>query len=309
MVETLYSIVVPVYKSEKSLRDLYDRIDKAFQNIDGDYELILVEDCGGDNSWQVMKSLRELNKKVKIITLTRNFGQHNALMCGFSFASGEYVITMDDDLQNPPEEIPKLIDAITASDLDVVYGIPKGKKHSLIRNMGSFAFIRLVSLIFKRIPKLKMSNFRIIRKYMVDQILQINTPNPLVGFLILKVTEKIGTITVEHHERLHTKTTYSTAKLLRQFMHGILYNSMLPLKAVFVLGIGCLCLCVTLGMYYLIMYLKGLITVSGWITIVLLLLFFSGIIMFSIGIIGEYLLRIIQEVYRTPQYVIKDKEV
>jgi dolichol-phosphate mannosyltransferase/undecaprenyl-phosphate 4-deoxy-4-formamido-L-arabinose transferase len=256
-----------------------------------------------------MKSLRRLNEKVKIITLTKNFGQHNALMCGFSIASGQYVITMDDDLQNPPEEIPKLISAITNSDLDVVYGIPQRKKQSLLRNVGSFAFFRLVSSIFRQIPKLKVTNFRIIRKYVVDHILQIYTPNPLVGLLILKVTEKIGTVTVEHHERLRGKTTYSMAKLLRHFLHGILYNSTLPLKAVFVLGIACLCLCVTLGTYYLIAYLKGVITVSGWTTLVLLMLFFSGVIMFSMGIVGEYLLRIIQEVYRIPQYVIKDKEV
>lgn len=309
MTEALYSIVVPVYKSEKSLRELYDRIGKTFANIDGDYELILVEDCGGDNSWQVMKSLRKLNEKVKIITLTKNFGQHNALMCGFSVASGQYVITMDDDLQNPPEEIPKLISAITNSDLDVVYGIPQRKKQSLLRNVGSFAFFRLVSSIFGQIPKLKVSNFRIIRKHVVNHILQIYTPNPLVGLLILKVTEKIGTVTVEHHERLRGKTTYSMEKLLRHSMHGILYNSMLPLKAVFALGITCLCLCAGLGTFYLVMYLKGLITVSGWTTLVLLILFFSGVIMFSMGIIGEYLLRIIQEVYRVPQYVIKDKEV
>jgi dolichol-phosphate mannosyltransferase/undecaprenyl-phosphate 4-deoxy-4-formamido-L-arabinose transferase len=256
-----------------------------------------------------MKSLRELNSKVKIIALTRNFGQHNALMCGFSFASGQYVITMDDDLQNPPEEIPKLINALTGSGLDVVYGIPKRKKHSLVRNIGSFVFVRFASGIFKQIPKFRMSNFRIIRKYVVDHILEINTPNPLVGFLVLKVTERIGTVTVDHHERLDVKTTYSAAKLLKHFMHGILYNSILRLKTVFVLGITCLCLCVALGAYYLIAYLRGAITVSGWTTLVLLILFFSGIIMFSMGIVGEYLLRIIQEVRRMPQYVIKEKEV
>ncbi|MHC4665965.1 MAG: glycosyltransferase family 2 protein [Planctomycetota bacterium] len=309
MAEALYSIVVPVYKSQDSLRELYDRIDKTFENIDGDYELILVEDCGRDNSWQVMKSLRELNNKVKIIKLTKNFGQHNALMCGFSFASGEYIITLDDDLQNPPEEIPKLIDALAGSQLDVVYGVPKTKKQSLLRNAGSFLFLRLISLIFREIPHLKLTNFRIIRKYVVEHILRIYTPNPLVGLLILKVTDKTGTVTVDHHERTHGKTTYSMAKLLTHFAHGILYNSTLPLKAVFILGIACLCLCVALGAYYLIAYLTGAITVSGWTTLVLLILFFSGIIMFSMGVVGEYLLRIIQEVYRTPQYVIRDKEV
>ena len=112
MKEELYSIVVPVYRSEQSLQELYDRTAKVFEGIPGDFELIMVEDGGGDNSWEIMKSLREKDERVRIVRLTRNFGQHNALMCGFSFASGEYVVTIDDDLQNPPEEIPKLIEEI-----------------------------------------------------------------------------------------------------------------------------------------------------------------------------------------------------
>ena len=117
MKEELYSIVVPVYKSEQSLRELYDRVAKVFEGIRGDFELILVEDGGGDKSWEVMQSLREKDERVKIVRLTMNFGQHNALMCGFSFSSGDYVVTIDDDLQNPPEEIPKLIEEIQRTEL------------------------------------------------------------------------------------------------------------------------------------------------------------------------------------------------
>jgi dolichol-phosphate mannosyltransferase/undecaprenyl-phosphate 4-deoxy-4-formamido-L-arabinose transferase len=164
-------------------------------------------------------------------------------------------------------------------------------------------------LIFRQIPKLGISNFRIIRKHVVDQILQIPTPNPLVGLLILKVTERIGTIPVDHHERVHGKTTYSTARLVKHFMHGILYHSTLPLKGVFLLGVGTLCFAAILSIYYFVLFLMGSIKVPGWITIVLLLLFFSGISMFSVGIIGEYLLRIIQEVSHMPQYLIRDKEI
>lgn len=309
MNQALYSIVVPVFKSERSLPELYERINKTFENIEGDYELILVEDCGGDDTWQVMKSLRKCDKRVKIIRLARNFGQHNALMCGFSFASGDYVITMDDDLQNPPEEIPKLIKSIQISDADVVSGIPKAKKQGLIRNMGSIIYLRLLSLIFRKIPKLGIGNFRVIRKHIVDQILQIPTPNPVVGLLILKVTARIDTVTVDHRARVHGKGTYSKAKLVKHFMNGILYHSTLPLKMVFLLGITTLFFAVILSIYYFVLFLVGRITVPGWITIVLLLLFFSGISMFSVGIIGEYLLRIIQEVSSTPQYIIRDKEV
>jgi dolichol-phosphate mannosyltransferase/undecaprenyl-phosphate 4-deoxy-4-formamido-L-arabinose transferase len=309
MSEDLYSIVVPVYNSEQSLRELTERLDRTFENIEGDYELILVEDGGWDKSWQVMRSLREENPKVKIIRLTRNFGQHNALMCGFSFATGSYIITMDDDLQNPPEEIPKLIDAIKGSDLDVICGIPEGRKHSWVRNAGSLAYFWLVSRIFKRDPAFHMSNFRIIKKAVIEHILHSRTPNPVVGPLILNITERIGNITVEQRARLHGKTTYTAGKLIRHFFHGILYHSTLPLKGVFVFGMISICSAFALAAYYLTLFLMGRITVPGWITLVLLVLFFSGIIMFSLGIVGEYLLRITQEVYHVPQYLIRDKEV
>ncbi|MBW1743803.1 MAG: glycosyltransferase family 2 protein [Deltaproteobacteria bacterium] len=309
MTDTLYSIVVPVYKSEKSLPELYERIDKTFEHIEGDYELILVEDGGGDGSWDVMKSIRQRSDKVKIVRLTRNFGQHNALMCGFSFASGKYVITMDDDLQNPPEEIPKLIDKINASDLDLVCGVPEKKQQSWIRNAGSSVFFWLLSRIFKLDRAFQMSNFRIARKHVVDHIVQIPTPNPSVGPLILNITEKIGSVTVDHEERLHGKTTYTPRKLVAHFLHGILYHSTLPLKWVFFLGIFSILAACALSGYYLALFLLGRIAVPGWITLVLLVLFFSGIIMFSLGIIGEYLLRITQEVYHMPQYLIRDKDI
>jgi len=307
--ELLYSIVVPVYKSEPSLRELAERVDRTFEGIEGDYELILVEDGGGDKSWEVMRSLREENRKVKIIRLTRNFGQHNALMCGFSFASGDFIITIDDDLQNPAEEIPKLIEAIRGSDLDVVSGAPKERKHSWVRNAGSFAYRWLASQTFKRAPVFQMSNFRIMTRAVNDDLLRIQTPNPALGLLILNITDRIGSVPVEHRERLYGKTTYTAAKLVRHVFHGILYHSTLPLKWVFVLGLFSMFLSFTLGAYYLTLFFLGRIGVPGWMTLVLLLLFFSGVVMFSLGIIGEYLLRITQEVYRVPQYLIRDKDV
>ena len=302
-----YSVVIPVYKSEHTLQPLRERIHDTFNSIGESYELILVEDSGGDDSWEVMKAIRKNHSEVKIARFTRNFGQHNAILCGFSMAEGEYIITMDDDLQNPPEEIPKLIDVMRTSDVDVVYGLPETREHSSVRNLGSRFFMRLISGIFGMSRGFRMSSFRIIRKETVDHLLNYTTPNPVVGPLLLKVTDRIGSVKVAHHPREHGESTYSTEKLIRHFLNGILYHSDLPLKAVFFLGIGCLVLSLMLGLFYLARYLTGAIGVSGWTTLVLLVLFFSGIGMFSIGIIGEYLLRIIQEVKRGPQYIIREK--
>ncbi len=309
MKEDLYSVVVPVYRSERSLRELVERIHRTFAEMKADYELVLVEDGGGDNSWEIMKSLREENERVKIVRLTRNFGQHNALMCGFSFASGNYVVTIDDDLQNPPEEIPRLIEEIHRTGLDLVCGTPEERKQSPVRKAGSFAYRRLVTFVFRRDPMFQMSNFRIIRRGVIENILHMHTPNPAVGLLILNITDRIGNITVEHLPRRHGRTTYTAGKLIRHFFHGVLYHSTLPLKGVFWMGLLSMFAAFSLGVYYLALFFMGRITVPGWSTLVLLVLFFSGAIMFSLGIIGEYLLRITQEVYHAPQYVIREKDV
>lgn len=309
MRETSYSVVIPVYKSQKTLLELYKRVNKVFNDLNKDYELILVEDCGGDGSWEVMKSLRDQDKRVKIIKLMKNFGQHNTLMCGFSFACGEYVIAMDDDLQNPPEEIPKLIDAIEKTDLDVVFGIPEVRKHSLLRNYSSFLFYRLISSSYRHFRDFRISNFLIARKNVVDKILIFRVSYPIVALLLLQVTDKAGNISVQHHERVYDKTTYSGTKLIKLFLNGVLYYSLLPLKGVFILGITGFCLSFILGVLYLVLYIAGLITVSGWTTVVLLLLSLSGIIMVSLGIVGEYLVRLIQESQGIPNYVIREKEV
>jgi hypothetical protein len=170
-------------------------------------------------------------------------------------------------------------------------------------------YSRFNSMTFRKVSGLRISNFRIIQKSVVEQILKINTPNPLVGHLILKVTDGVGAVTVNHHQRSHGGTTYSAGKLIRHFLNGVLYNSTLPLRMVFVMGLASLLIAGILALYCLVVYLTGSNEVSGLAALALLILFFSGIMMFSIGIIGEYLLKVLQEVGRPPQYVIKEKEV
>ncbi len=311
MSDIVCSVVIPVYHSAATLRELHERIHRTFTDHKMNYELILVEDDGRDECWGIMLSLRETNPHVKSIRLLRNFGQHNALMCGFSFARGDYVITLDDDLQNPPEEIPRLLEAIRHSDNDVVFGIPRQRRQSLWRNLGSRLFHRLIAHRFQSYGRsnLRISNVVIMKRCVVEQLLHFSTPYPLVAFLILEITDTIGTIEIEHNARVSGRSTYSTRKLLRSFTQGILYHSFLPLRWICLLGIASFCFGVVLALIYLTLYLFDLITVSGWTTIVLLILFFSSIIMISLGVIGEYLFRIIREIHRTPQYLIRDKEI
>ena len=304
-----YSIVVPVFNSEKTIEELCERIDSILPSFGGGYEIILVDDGSSDNSWFVLQKLHRKNPRIKIIRLMKNFGQDNALLCGFQHALGDYIITLDDDLQNPPEEIPKLIAAIKGKSADVIFGVPREKKHSWIKNAGSYGHRRVLHMVFKHHPKIKVSSFRIIRREILNFIIQNKTPNPRLTYMLFEGTERIGSIEVEHHSREIGKTTYTMSKLIRLFLDAVLYYSTIPLKGVFWLGVSAILLSFFLGSYYLIQYWMRQITVEGWMTLVLLLLFFSGSIMFSLGIIGEYLLRIVQEVGRTPQFLIREKEL
>ncbi len=306
--EPRYSVVVPVYRSAGTLRELHQRVGAALDGLQGGFELILVEDCGGDDSWAVMQELRSKDSRVKIVRLARNFGQHNALLCGFTLARGEYVVTMDDDLQNPPEVILKLIQAISTGDLHVVNGVPRKRQHPLVRNMGSLVH-NLVLSSGAGGKGVSLSSFRVIRKPIVDALLRMQGPNPAIGLMLLKVTARIGSLEVAHHERREGTSTYTLRKLVRLFSFGLLYHSDLPLKGIFFLGLGSLALSMALGFYYLVLSLAGTITVSGFTTLVLLILFFSGTVMLSLGVLGEFVRRILQEVRGTPPYVIKDLDV
>lgn len=303
-----YSVVVPVFRSAATLRELCFRVKSVFESMGESFEIVLVEDSGGDASWDVMQELHAEDQRVRIARLARNFGQHNALMCGFSLARAPFVITMDDDLQNPPEEIPKLIQGLKKADLDVVIGVPEERQHSLLRNMGSALHNVVVSSGNSQVAHVRLSSFRIIRRELVEALNAMSGPNPVVGLMLLKLTDKIGNVIVEHHERSSGRSTYTPRKLIRLFAFGLFYHSDLPLKGILYLGVACLGLSLLLGLYYLLLSLAGAIKVSGWTTIVLLILFFSGTTMLCLGVIGEYLRRILQEVRGTPAYVIREKD-
>lgn len=305
--ELKYSIVIPVYRSQKTLGKLYECLCDIFERIEGEFEIILVEDAGGDGSWQVMKRLRAQDKRVRIIKLARNFGQHNALLCGFSYVRGQYVFTIDDDLQNPPEQLLKLLNVMEQDPSDVIYGIYEQKKHSMTRRVGSFLF----NFLMKKCgacSDIQLSNVRMIRRSVIDEILRIPTVNPIIDMMLAGVTDSFSSVRIEHHERLSGKTGYSMKKLVKLFLQGILYYTTLPLKALFVIGTASMGISLILGTVYFAMYMAGVIDVSGWTTIILLILFFSGILTLSMGIISQYLLRIVQEVQKRPCYTIRDED-
>lgn len=307
----VYSVVIPVYKSEMILNELYDRLIQVFDNVIKEpFEIILVDDASPDNSWGVLILLREKDKRVKIIQLLTNSGQHNATMCGFNHAYGDYVITMDDDLQHLPEDLPVLIDAIKQNDqADVVLGSYISKKHSLVRNFGTNILNRFTSYIFKKPLSLKLTSFRIIRRQIILALTNIKVDSPRIGNLLLILTNRIYNVPVKHADRKVGKGNYNFRKLVKDSLDNIITYSSLPLRFMVFIGFFSAIVCLFLTFYYLYRYFFIGIAVPGWTTVTLLLLFFFGITLFSVGIIGEYLIRIIKETKKYPQYIIREKEL
>lgn len=299
-----YSVVVPVYNSEPTLEELYTRVKSVFENtLNETFEMVLVDDSSHDNSFAKMAELSERDSRIVSVQLSQNFGQHNAILCGFSHAKGEYIITIDDDLQHPPEEIPKLIAAMEENkNMDVIIGKYETKKHSLIRNIGSRVINGIARHTNEKTSHLDMTSFRLIKRFVIDYLLEIDIRTPRIGYLITAITDKIMNVTVQHDERKYGRSQYTFKRLVKDFKVEVLSNTMLPLVIVRNIGIAVFFASIVLAIIYLIRYFASDIDIEGWTTLVILLLLFFGVTLFSIGIIGEYLMRILGEAKKIPNY-------
>ncbi len=303
---TEYSVVVPVYNSEASLGELCQRISKVFNEIEESYELILVDDSSVDNSWQIMKVLKNNYKNLKIIQLMRNFGQHNAIICGLHYVSGKYVITMDDDLQNPPEEIEKLIEKIKEG-YDAVIGAQEKKQDKIYKNIGSYFIRYLNRKIFNKPKSLKLSSFRIMTRAVADEIRVLKTTYPYISGMLLSLTKNIANVVVLHDKRKYGSSTYNLGRLIKLSFNLIINYSSLPLKFLTLVGIIISSVSFCIGLFFILKKLIIGIPVPGWTSVIFLLSFFNGLLLIILSIIGEYLARIINEVSNYQQFVIREK--
>ena len=304
------SVVVPVYRSEGTLPELHRRLAATLEEIGVSYEILLVDDASPDNSWDVMQRLHEEDARIKIIQLMRNFGQHNATLCGIRHASGKLLATMDDDLQHPPEEIAKLIRRMEEADApDVVIGAYTTKQHSWWRNLGTNAINAVTSYVFGKEPDLQMTTFRLMRRSVVDVVSQDRSHSPRIGLIILTITKRIVNVPVEHHARKEGRSGYRFGRLVANTLDNIITYSSLPLQVVSILGIVSAIVSLLLAIFYLVKYAVFGISVPGWTTIVMVLLLCSGVLMFSRGVVGEYLVRIMREISSSPRCVIRHREM
>lgn len=308
---SLYSVVVPVYNSEHTLHELYERVSKVFdETLHEDFEMILVDDGSKDHSYEVMEELHDKDNRVKIIQQARNFGQHPALLCGFKYVKGDFIITMDDDLQHPPEEIPKLVQVMNErDDVDVIIAKYEGRKHNIIRRMGTWVSVYATSKMLKKPRDLEITSFRLIRRFIVDAIVKMDVHLPQIGNLLVQTSNRIINVSVHHDARKYGKSGYSFKRLAKDLIYDITTNSAFPLIVVRDLGITSFVISVVLALFYLIRYFAYGVSVEGWTTLVLFMLAYNGVILLSIGIIGEYLMHILDEAKKMPNYVERRKKL
>ena len=272
--------------------------------------MILVDDSSRDNSYEVMEKLHKADSRVKIIQMAKNFGQHPALLCGFSFAKGDFIITMDDDLHHRPEEIPKMAAAINErDDVDVIIAKYENRKHNFIRKLGTKISIYATSKMLNKDPNLEITSFRLMRRFIVEAILNTNTHLPQIGNLLVQSSNRIINIPVQHDSRKVGRSNYTFRHLARDLIYDITSNSAFPLILVRDLGIFSFIISILLGLFYLVRYFIYGVSVEGWTTLVLLILAYNGIILLAIGIIGQYLMNILNEAKKMPNYVIRKKDL
>ena len=298
----LISVVVPVYRAESSLRELCRRCAAALETITPDFEIILVEDCGGDGSWPIIEELAAADARVRGLQFSRNFGQHAATLCGFARARGDWIVTLDDDLEHPPESIPELYRK-AREGYSLVYGVFDAPTHAWWRNVTSSIARRLFRLA---IPSLndEYSSFRIVRKPIAAATTAFDSPFPFVDGYLSWVTNNCASVPVSHRTRVHGASNYTFKKLLAHTINIFVTFSDLPLKLASWLGL----VSFLAGMVWLVVIvlqrLLGGITVSGFASIMACIILFGGIQLLILGVFGEYLGRMNFNSSRKPLYLV-----
>lgn len=307
--DPLVSVVVPVYRSGQQLHALYARLRPVLDAVDPAWELILVDDASGDGTFDVMRALREADPRVRLIRFARNAGQQHATLCGLTRARGQFVVTLDDDLQNPPEEIPRFIERLRAGDDLVIGRIEGGKRHKSYRNFGSRMVQRLAARIVGKPDHIALSSYRGMSRRAVDSMAAYAGAHIYLPALMFSAvpTDRISNIPVPHHARSAGQSTYTTRKLFKLASNLLINYSSLPLRAVTLWGFFVSIASVAYALWIAIrVFLHGS-PISGWPTVVVLVAFLSGNIMLCLGVLGEYIGRLVQENSRLAQFPVYEE--
>lgn len=299
------SIVVPVYRSATILPQLVAQIHEEMraEGLDGRFELLLVNDCSPDNSWQVIRTLAETHPFVKGITLRRNTGQHNAIMAGLHHVRGEYIVLMDDDLQHPPSAIADILRALS-SGYDMCYTNYLNRQHAVWKKLGSQFNDWMATLLLGKPKGLYLSSFKGMRREIAQEVIRYDGPYTYLDGLILDVTRSITTVDIEHQERYEGKSNYTFGRLLSLWMKMATSFSVFPLRLATYAGFALAALSLVMIVVVIVQKLLYPELPRGWASMIATILFIGGIQTLCIGMIGEYLGRAYLKLNHKPQFVI-----
>lgn len=300
------SVVIPCYGSENTIEAVVDEIEHTIHQRNIEHEIILVNDCSPDQVWKKITSLSQKYDSVKGISFAKNFGQHSALMAGYRQSTGDIVISMDDDGQTPADELYKLVDQIEAG-YDVVYATYEDKKHNSFRNLGSKLNDFMCNILLGKPKGLMVTSYFAARRFIIDEICRYRNSYTYVIGLIFRSTKNIGTVSVTHRSRTEGSSGYTFKKLINLWLNGFTAFSVKPLRFATMMGI----LIASSGFLYVIYILLNKMmnpeVPLGWSSTMAAILLIGGLILFTLGIIGEYLGRVYISINDAPQYVINKK--
>ncbi len=291
------SVVIPVYNGAKTIGRLVEKLHEELYTYA--FEIILVNDGSPDNSEEVCLALSKKYKNITFVSLRKNFGEFNAVMCGLNQVRGQYAVMIDDDFQNPPSEIIKLMEEAQRTGLEVVYTYYSDKKHNMFRNFGSWLVNQLATHLFNKPKGLYLSSFKLISKDIVDEICQYKGPFPYIDGIIFSLVSKVGTVLVEHSKREEGRSNYTFEKLSVLFLTIVFGYSILPARFILLSGF----FFTFLGLALFSLDVWGILSEYS----ITVFLFFGGVQLMSLGIIGEYMGRMFLTQNNYPQFSVKYK--
>lgn len=299
------SIVIPVYNSCECVAELSRQIADSLGSAGISYEQIMVNDCSRDSSWDEIKKEAEKNPNLLGINLRKNGGQDSAILTGLNYAGGKWVVIMDDDLQHSPYDIPKLYEE-AKKGFDVVYANFEAKKQKLWKNLGSWFNGKISEIALDKPKGIYLSPFKIVSGEVVKEMVKFENLFPYIDGLIFQVTRNITQIDIEHHKRELGKSNYNLVKSIKVFLRMLFGFSTMPLNLASYTGFFSAAVGLVLAIVYAVQYFTGKADVTGWTTLVILLLILGGLILVSLGIIGKYLGQMYLTVNRQPKFIVKE---
>ena len=298
------SIIIPVFNASKTISLLVDKIQNEIK-IYKELEIVLVNDGSSlDNSSEVCESIAYNNPTVKFINLSRNFGEHNAILAGLNYCTGDCAVIMDDDFQNSPKDVYKLVDEILNGN-DVVFSKYEEKQHHFLRNLGSKINNLFASILLNKPRDLYLSSFKAINRFVIDELVKYKGPYPYIDGLILRVTQKYVSVTVGHESRTTGKSGYTLNKLISLWLNMFTNFSIIPLRLAVGLGFIFSVIGVLLAFVFFIQKINNPDVPIGWTSLAVSIFLLGSLQLFAIGMIGEYLGRMFLSAGGKPQFVVR----